>query len=112
MRERGRDTGRRRSRPHVGSPTWNSIPGSCRGLKAGAKPLSHPGIPIALKFKKIEVLLSNFSDQWYETRNDFGQNTNTWKLKNVITLPTNGSPKKWKGKSKNKKTNENGNSTV
>ena len=26
-RERGRDTGRGRSRLHVGSPTWDSIPG-------------------------------------------------------------------------------------
>ena len=26
-RERGRDTGRGRSRPHAGSPTWDSIPG-------------------------------------------------------------------------------------
>ena len=25
--ERGRDTGRRRSRLHAGSPTWDSIPG-------------------------------------------------------------------------------------
>ena len=27
VRDRGRDTGRGRSRPHAGSPTWDSIPG-------------------------------------------------------------------------------------
>ena len=26
-RKRGRDTGRGRSRPHAGSPMWDSIPG-------------------------------------------------------------------------------------
>ena len=52
QRERGRDTGRDRSRLHAGSPTWDLIvgldpgtPGSRPGLKAGAKPLSHPEIP-------------------------------------------------------------------
>ena len=50
QRERGRDTGRGRSRLHAGSPTWDSgldprSPGSRPGPKAGAKPLSHPGIP-------------------------------------------------------------------
>ena len=47
-RERGTDTGRGRSRPHAGSLMWDSIPGtpgSHPGPKAGAKPLSHPGIP-------------------------------------------------------------------
>ena len=46
-RERGRDTGGGRSRLHAGSQTWDSIrtPGLCPGPKAGAKPLSHPGIP-------------------------------------------------------------------
>ena len=47
-RKRGRDTGRGRSSFPVGSPTWDSIPGlqeSYPGPKAGAKPLSHPGIP-------------------------------------------------------------------
>ena len=48
MREgkRGRDTGRGRRR---GSPMWDSIPdpqGSRPGLKAGAKLLSHPRIPM------------------------------------------------------------------
>ena len=52
QRERGRDTGRGRSRLHAGSPTRDSIlgldpgtPGPRPGPKAGAKPLSHPGIP-------------------------------------------------------------------
>ena len=49
-REReSRDTGRGRSRLHVGSPMWDLIPGlqdhMGHGPKAGAKPLSHPGIP-------------------------------------------------------------------
>ena len=51
-RESGRDTGRGRSRLHAGSPTRDLIlgldpgtPGSCPRLKAGAKLLSHPGIP-------------------------------------------------------------------
>ena len=46
-RERGRDTGRGRSRLHAGSPMWDSpgTPGSGPGPKAGAKPLSHPGVP-------------------------------------------------------------------
>ena len=48
VRERGRDTGRGRSRLHApgarcGTRSWDSrIPEP----KAGAKPLSHPGIPI------------------------------------------------------------------
>ena len=44
--ERGRDTGRERSSP-TRSPIWDSIPGlgSRPEPKAGAKPLSHPGIP-------------------------------------------------------------------
>ena len=46
-RERGKDTGRGRSRLHAGSLMWDSIPGlqDRPGLKAGAKLLSHPGIP-------------------------------------------------------------------
>ena len=47
MRERGRDTGRGRSRLHAGSGTWDSsrIPASCPEPKADAQPLSHPGVP-------------------------------------------------------------------
>ena len=45
----GAEIGGGRSRLHVGSPTWDSIPGlqdpRTPGPKAGAKPLSHPGIP-------------------------------------------------------------------
>ena len=58
-RERGRDTGRGRSRLHAGSPVWDSIlgrrepsvglnpgtPGSHPEPKADAQQLSHPGIP-------------------------------------------------------------------
>ena len=40
-RERGRDTGRGRSRLHAGSSMRNSIPGSQPELKADAQPLSH-----------------------------------------------------------------------
>ena len=53
-RERGRDTGRGRGRLHAGSPTGNSILGlqdQAPGPKAGAKPLSHPGIPITIPFR-------------------------------------------------------------
>ena len=56
-RKRGRDTGGGRSRLHAGTPTWDSIPApdpgtpvSRPGLKAGAKPLSHPGIPCLIFF--------------------------------------------------------------
>ena len=44
----GQSTSRGRSRLHAGSLMRNSIPGSPGSgprLKAGAKPLSHPGIP-------------------------------------------------------------------
>ena len=46
-RERGRDTGRGRSRLHAGSLTWDSIPGlQDQALAEGsAKPLSHSGCP-------------------------------------------------------------------
>ena len=51
-RERGRDTGRRRSRLHAGSMNQEpdvgldpGSPGSRPRPKAGAKPLRHPGIP-------------------------------------------------------------------
>ena len=51
-KERVRDTGRGRSRLHAGSLMRDSIlgldpgtPESCPGPKAGAKLLSHPGIP-------------------------------------------------------------------
>ena len=44
-RERGKDTGRGRSRLHAGSLMWEWTPGSHAEPKAGAKLLSHPGIP-------------------------------------------------------------------
>ena len=46
--ERGRDTGRGRSRLHAASLMWDSIPGPqdhALGWKADAHPLSHPGVP-------------------------------------------------------------------
>ena len=45
--ERGRDTGRERSRLLVGSPPWDSIPGlgSHPEPKAYAQPLSQPSAP-------------------------------------------------------------------
>ena len=51
--QRGRDTGRGRSRIPAGSPMWDLIPGprtlgSCPELKAGAESLSHAGIPYYL----------------------------------------------------------------
>ena len=47
QRERGRDTGRRRSRLHAGSPTWDSILISriMHRAEGSTKPLSHPGCP-------------------------------------------------------------------
>ena len=52
---RGRDTGRGRSRLHAGEPDVGlnpRTPGSCPGLKAGIKPLSHPGIANLSIFKQ------------------------------------------------------------
>ena len=49
--EREADTGRRKSRLHVGSPMWDSILGPCDHTLSQSKdtqPLSHPGIPIVL----------------------------------------------------------------
>ena len=57
-RERGRDTGRGRSRLHARSPMWGLKPrnlGSWPEPKAEAQPLSHPGIP---SFNLFDVHLS------------------------------------------------------
>ena len=43
--ERGRDTGRRRSRLPAGSLMWDLIPGSGHEPKADTQPLSHPSAP-------------------------------------------------------------------
>ena len=53
--ERGRGTGRGRSRLHAGSPDVGldpGTPGSCLGPKAGTKPLSHPGCPDSVNFSR------------------------------------------------------------
>ena len=45
-------------RLHAGSPTWDSIPGlqdHTPGLKAGAKLLSHPGIPTERGLASLEI---------------------------------------------------------
>ena len=68
-RERGRDTGRGRSRLHTGSPNvgldpWT--PGSCPGPKAGAKLLSHPGIPYSWTLKVlVELLFCLYESELY-----------------------------------------------
>ena len=53
-----RDTerGRESSRLHAGSPTQDSIPG-LPGPKAGAQPLSHPGVPIKHILNRLRGLL-------------------------------------------------------
>ena len=52
--ERGRDTGRGRSRLHAGSPTRGLYPGLQDHAPAEgfAKPLSHPGCPRLLTIGK------------------------------------------------------------
>ena len=52
-RERQRHRHREKQAPCTGSLTWDSIPGlqdRALGPKAGAKPLSHPGIPLFFFF--------------------------------------------------------------
>ena len=57
-REKGRDTGRGRSRLHAGSPMWDSILGlqdhTLGQRQIDAQPLSHPGVPILISLKRIE----------------------------------------------------------
>ena len=59
--ERGRDIGRGEGGstqdPDVGLDP--GTPGSCPGLKAGTKPLSHPGVPLLyfLKFSHLTTCL-------------------------------------------------------
>ena len=46
--EASRDRGRGKSRFHVGSPIWDSIPGlwdHALSQRPDAQPLSHPGVP-------------------------------------------------------------------
>ena len=56
-RERGRDTGRGRSRLPAGSPLWDSILGlqGHPGPKAGTKLLSHPEIPLKSFLISLEM---------------------------------------------------------
>ena len=64
MRERGRDNRQREKQApcresYVGLHPWS--PGSCPGMKAGAKPLRHPGIPNLLPFiRTVEFLTVSF----------------------------------------------------
>ena len=54
-RERGREREKQalRREPDVGLDPGN--PGSHPGLKAGAKPMSHPGVPVAFLYTNIEA---------------------------------------------------------
>ena len=56
--ERGRDTGRGRSRLHAGSLTWDSIPGVqiTPQAEGGAKPLGHQGCPRVNIFKSTSLV--------------------------------------------------------
>ena len=62
--ERGRDTGRGRSRLHNREPDVGldpRTPGSCPGPKTGTKLLSHPGIPGLSVLKLLDgVILSQY----------------------------------------------------
>ena len=53
-RERGRDTGRGRSRLHAGCPMWtrSRISRITPWAEGGTKPLSHPGCPISKSLRK------------------------------------------------------------
>ena len=61
MRERGRHTGRGREKqapcrePDMGLDSVT--PGSHPGLKAGAHPLSHPGVPKIDILKKMDIAI-------------------------------------------------------
>ena len=61
IEERGRDTGRGRSRLHAREPDVgldSGTPGSCPEPKADAQPLSHPGVPTA-SFRTLFLVLVN-----------------------------------------------------
>ena len=56
--ERGRDTGRERSRLLAGSPMQDSKPelqDHAPELKADTQPLSHPGVPLQVLLRKINT---------------------------------------------------------
>ena len=62
-KERGRDTGRGRSRLIAGSLMWDPIPGqgSHPEPKADAQPLPHLGIPhFVLIFKEFSQVLGSY----------------------------------------------------
>ena len=59
--ERGRDTGRGRSRLHVESLMWDSIQGLqiTPGASGGAKPLRHRGCPDLIFFLLDSILFDS-----------------------------------------------------
>ena len=65
VRERGRDTGRGRSKAgfYTGSLMWDWIPGSCPEPKADTQLLSHLGVPSQILI--LEMNLKNF--KWKES---------------------------------------------
>ena len=59
--ERGRDTGRGRSRLPARSLRWDFIPvGSHTESKADAQPLSHPDIPMLVKIFENEKKVNSY----------------------------------------------------
>ena len=67
-RERGRDIGRGREKPapcrELDAGLDSRAPGPCPGQKAGAQPLSHPGVPITITLngRKYRISLSPQND--------------------------------------------------
>ena len=84
-RERSRDTGRGRSRPHAGSPTWDSIPGP-RGHALGWREALNrwaTGAALSLFIESRCYLISTpYSLQlflWALVRGLWGASLRTWK---------------------------------
>ena len=63
--ERGRNTGRGRSRLHARSTMWVGVdpgsPGSCFESKADAQPLSHSGVPVLIFYSSYRKHMVNVS---------------------------------------------------
>ena len=71
--ERGRDTGRGRSRLPVGILMQDSIPGSWPEPKASAQPLSHPGaLHTILKNEMVLLNKINFISPTYKRSPEVG----------------------------------------